>query len=71
MRDIIEAVLKHPFNEELSFIAKRFGLVLREIVETIDRYGLKKRNFHKHKCSAERFFADVAAPQCSTRRVPC
>lgn len=42
MRDINEDVLKHPFNEELIFIAKRFGVVLRAIVETIDQHGLKK-----------------------------
>src|SRR6266404_2761521 len=44
MRDINEDILKHPFNEELAFMAKRFGGLLREIVETIDRYGLKKRH---------------------------
>ena len=66
MRDINEDVLKHPFNEELTFIAKRFGALLREIVETIDRYGLKKWHLAKHKRSAERFLGDVAALQCTT-----
>ena len=42
MRDINEDLLKHPFNEELTFVAKRFGALLRDIVETIDRYGLKE-----------------------------
>ena len=49
MRDINEDVLKHPFNEELTFVAQRFGALLREIVETIDRYGLKKRHLRKHR----------------------
>ena len=66
MRDINEDVLKHPFNEELTFVAKRFGSLLREIVETIDRYGLKKFHLGKHKRSAERFFTDVAALHCTT-----
>jgi hypothetical protein len=44
MRDINEDVLKHPFNDELTFIATRFGALLREIIETIDRHGLKKKN---------------------------
>ncbi|MER9129023.1 TM0106 family RecB-like putative nuclease [Mesorhizobium sp. M0768] len=66
MRDINEDVLKHPFNEELTFIATRFGSLLREIVETIDRYGLKKRNLGKHKRSAERFLNDVAELRCAT-----
>ena len=66
MRDINEDVLKHPFNDELTFIAKEFGALLREIVETIDRYGLKKRHLGKHKPSIERFFNDVAGLQCTT-----
>jgi Transposase IS66 family/RNase_H superfamily len=66
MRDINEDVLKHPFNDELTFIATRFGSLLREIVETIDRYGLKKRNLGKHKRSAERFLDDVAGLRCTT-----
>ena len=66
MRDINEDVLKHPFNDELAFIAKRFAAILREIVETIDKYGLKKRHLGKHRGSAERFIADVSALQCVT-----
>jgi hypothetical protein len=66
MRDINEDVLKHPFNEELTFIAQRFGALLREVVETIDRYGLKKRHLGKHKRSAQRFLDDVAALQCAS-----
>ena len=66
MRDINEDVLKHPFNEELTFIATRFGGLLREIVETIDRYGLKRRNLGKHKRAAEQFINDVAGLKCAT-----
>jgi hypothetical protein len=66
MRDINEDVLKHPFNEELTFIAERFGALLREIVETIDGHGLKKRYLARHKRDAERFLNDVAGLQCAT-----
>jgi transposase IS66 family protein/RNase H-like protein len=66
MRDINEDVLKHPFNDELTFIATRFGGLLREIVDTIDRYGLKRRNLGKHKRTAERFLADVLGLKCAT-----
>jgi hypothetical protein len=44
IRDINEDLVRHPFNEELTFVATRFGALLREIVETIDRYRLKKRH---------------------------
>jgi hypothetical protein len=66
MRDMNEELLKHPFNEELTFIATGFGALLRDIVSTIDRYGLKKDHLRKHKRSAERFLASVASLDCST-----
>jgi hypothetical protein len=66
MRDINEDVLKHPFNDEVTFVAKRFGAVLREIVETIDKYGLKKFHLGKHKRSADQFLGEVAELHCST-----
>jgi hypothetical protein len=66
MRDINEDVVKHPFNEELTFIAKQFGALLREVVATIDRFGLKRRNLQKHKRAAERFLDEVAALRCTT-----
>ncbi|WP_162003596.1 IS66 family transposase [Microvirga tunisiensis] len=55
MRDINEQVCKNPFNEELASIAQGFGDLLREIVETIDTYGLKARHLRKHKRSAASF----------------
>jgi predicted RecB family nuclease len=66
MRDINEDVVRHPFNEELTFVATRFGALLREIVETIDRYGLKKRHLWKHKRAAEQFMHEVGTLQCAT-----
>jgi hypothetical protein len=50
IRDINEDVLKNPFNEELAVIAKRFGSVLRGIVDTVDLYGLKANA--RSACSA-------------------
>src|SRR3954468_21177754 len=41
MRDINEDLHGNPFNDELKEVARRFGTLLRAIVETIDRYGLK------------------------------
>ena len=66
MRDINDDLLKHPFNEELTLVAKWFGILLRDIVQTIDRYGLKRFHLGKHKRGAAKFLADVASPNCST-----
>ena len=45
MRDINEDMYKNPFDDELKEIARRFGALLREIVETIDTHGLKDAKF--------------------------
>jgi predicted RecB family nuclease len=66
MRDINDGLLKHPFNGELTFIATRFGSLLRDIVSTIDRYGLKRVHLRKHKRLADQFLVDVASLECST-----
>jgi hypothetical protein len=66
MRDINEDLLKHPFNEELTFVAQRFGALLRDIVETIDRHGLKRFYLQKHKRSAQQFISEVGSLACST-----
>jgi transposase len=51
MRDINEDILKHPFNEELSFVAKRFGALLREIVQKeqmeVQMWPVKTLQFRK------------------------
>jgi hypothetical protein len=66
MRDINEDLLKHPFDDDLSSIARGFGSLLREIIDTIDRWGLKKRYLGRHRRAAERFLDEVAAMPCSS-----
>ena len=66
MRDINEDLHRNPFDEELKDIARRFGVLLREIVETVDTYGLKARHFGKHRRSAEGFIEHISAMNCST-----
>ncbi len=67
MRDINEDVLKSPFNDELGFIAKRFGILLRGIVDTVDRYGLKARHLRKHESQVESFFEEIGALNCHSQ----
>jgi hypothetical protein len=40
MRDINEDLHKNPFDEGLKDIATEFGVLLRDIVATIDTHGL-------------------------------
>ncbi len=66
MRDINEDLHKNPFDDELKEIARRFGSLLRGIVETIDTYGLKARHLGKHKRSAAGFIEHVVGMKCGT-----
>ena len=42
MRDLNDDMLKNPYDDEMQQIVQRFGELLRQIVDTIDRHGLKK-----------------------------
>jgi hypothetical protein len=64
MRDINEDLHKNPFDEDLKEIARRFGALLRDIVETIDSHGLKARSLAKHKKAAVGFIEHVVAMNC-------
>jgi predicted RecB family nuclease len=66
MRDINEDLHRNPFDDELKEIAGRFGALLREIVDTIDTYGLKARHLGKHRKPAARFIEHVVAMTCAT-----
>jgi predicted RecB family nuclease len=61
IRDINADLLGSPYDEEFKALASEFGKLLRAIVGTIDRYGLKRRHLNKHKTEVSRFFRDLAA----------
>jgi hypothetical protein len=67
MPNINEDVLKNPFNGELGFIAKRFGILLRGTVDTVNRYGLKARHLHKYKSQVKSFFEEICALNCRSQ----
>lgn len=66
MRDINEDLHRNPFDEELKEIAERFGILLRQVVETIDTYGLKARHLGKHRRPAAKFIEHVVGMKCTT-----
>jgi predicted RecB family nuclease len=61
IRDINDDLKANPYDEEFKALAARFGTLLRSIVGTIDKYGLKKLHLHKHKAEVAHFFRDLAA----------
>jgi hypothetical protein len=67
MRDINEDLHKQPFNEEMKHIAYSFAKLLKPIVETIDRFGLKARHLHKYRKSVTRFYEVLAQRDYQTQ----
>ena len=49
-------MMANPYDEEFKAQAAEFGKLLRVIVATIDKYGLKKHHLHKHKAEVDRYF---------------
>ncbi|MEO0538611.1 MAG: TM0106 family RecB-like putative nuclease [Cyanobacteria bacterium P01_A01_bin.123] len=56
IRDMNDDLYKNPFDEEYKTLVKNLGILLKMIVETIDEYGLKKRNLKKHKYDVDNFY---------------
>ena len=56
LRDLNEDLLRNPFDEQFKDLGQRFAALLKIIIETIDKYGLKKLHLHKHKSDVQRFF---------------
>jgi predicted RecB family nuclease len=61
IRDMNGDLMGSPYDEEFKALAREFGKLLRSIVGTIDKFGLKERHLHKHKAEVARFFSDLAA----------
>jgi hypothetical protein len=61
IRDMNDDLMGSPYDEEFKTLTGEFGKLLRSIVDTIDRYGLKRRHLHKHKADIARYFRDLTA----------
>jgi predicted RecB family nuclease len=75
MRDLNDEVLTNPFDDQLKQLVTEFGGLLQLIVQTVDRYGLKRRFLRRHLADADRFFTKIgraefqseAAMKCKER----
>lgn len=56
IRDLNDAVLKHPYDLELKGIVSAFADLVKPMVETVDRHGLKRYFLRKHLISVDRFY---------------
>jgi len=56
IRDLNDAVLKYPYDEELKRLVKNFADLVKPMVETVDRHGLKSHFLRRHLRSVDRFY---------------
>ncbi len=56
IRDLNDDLRRNPFNAEIQELGRSFAMLLRPMIETIDRYGLKSHYLRKHLKSVERFY---------------
>ena len=61
IRDMNQELLSNPFDAELQSITGPFGVLLRAIVEDIDRHGLKGRILGRHERAVGDFFRSLDA----------
>ena len=59
MRDINDLYFKNQQNSELQLIAILFGDLMRSIIITIDKYGLRCRHLRKHNLQVEKFYKEI------------
>lgn len=66
IRDINEDLLKNQLNQEFMNFAVNFGNLLRNILETVNKYGLKKRNLSKHRREVQNYFSKLSITEFDT-----
>jgi len=59
VRELDEDLVHNPLDAQYKDMARAFGSLLRTIIGTVDRYGLKKRHLGKHKRDVGRFLRNV------------
>jgi hypothetical protein len=56
IRDLNNAILERPYDEDLKRLARDFSALVKPIIETVDRRGLKKRFLGKFRSPVDRFY---------------
>ena len=59
VRDLNGQLLDHPFDDELKGMVQAFGVLLKTIIDGVDRHGLKRRFLHKYGILVNRFYRQL------------
>jgi hypothetical protein len=60
IRDLNDELLKHPYDKELKQLVGDFAGLVKPIIDTVDRRGLKKRFLAKYRISVDRFYKHLS-----------
>jgi len=60
LRDMNQDLLNNPYDEELQSVTGPFGVLLRDVVTTIDQHGLKRCHLKRHDRGVAKFFESLA-----------
>jgi hypothetical protein len=56
IRDLNDDLLKHPYDDGLKRLVGAFTSLVKPMVETVDRRGLKRRFLQKHRIFVDQFY---------------
>ena len=60
LRDLNDELYKHPYDEELKRLGQAFADLVKPMVETVDRHGLKAHFLKKHLSSVDQFYRELS-----------
>ena len=63
IRDLNDNIFSEPFNNEIKEIGQDFSALLKPVIDTIDRFGLKTHFLRSHKPAVKRFFDVLLSPE--------
>lgn len=61
MRDMNQDLLNNPYDQELQSVTQPFGTLLRAVVDTVDKHGLKRRYLKKHDRDVAAYFKQMSS----------
>ncbi len=66
IRDLNDDLFKNQLNQEFKVFVQEFAILMKGIVETIDKWGLRARYLSKHKRDVRRYFRKLRRSEFKT-----
>ena len=66
IRDMNDDLCKQPYNEEIRTMAQAFSDLVKPIIESVDRFGLKTLHLRKHRRAVDEFYDGLSDDRYQT-----